>query len=119
MESWLRSVAANKEILIEINNKGSIHQASLTLSNFEQRAQNIFSKVKQEINSISSDPTPVFALKRISSLPGLQQAIPNIISISENAISENGYQHLELIKISGEALKLVSRLPLKEEKLLL
>ncbi len=117
MENWLKSVATNKEILIEINNKGSIHQASLTLNNFEQRAQNIFNKVKQEVDSISSRPTPVFALERICNLPGLQQAIPNIISVSENAISENGYQYLELIKSSGGALKLVSRLPVEEKNL--
>lgn len=107
---WLKTVAANKEILIEINNKGAIHQASLTLNNFEQRAQNIFKKVSQEIDSIASALTPIFALERTSSLPGLPQAIPNIIPVSNNVITENGYQHIALIKGSGEALKLVSRL---------
>lgn len=115
LEGWLISVSANKEILLEINNKGAIHQASLTLNNFEQRAQNIFKKVSQEIDSISSTITPVFALERISALPGLQQSMPDIIPVSDNAITENGYQHLALIKGSGEALKLVSRLPVEEK----
>jgi hypothetical protein len=113
--SWLKSVATNKEILLEINNKGTIHQASLTLNNFEQRAQNVFNKVSQEINSITSTIVPIFALESVSSLPGLHQAIPNINPVSDNAITENGYQHLELIKGSGEALKLVSRLPVEEK----
>ena len=115
LEAWLRSVAKNKEILIEINNKGTIHQASLTLNNFEQRAQNIFQKVSREIDSIGSAFTPVFALDRICSLPGLKQAMPGLNPVSDNAITENGYQHLELIKGSGEALKLVSRLPVEEK----
>jgi hypothetical protein len=115
LEGWLKSVAANKEILLEINNKGAIHQASLTLNNFEQRAQNIFQKVSREINSISSAHTPIFALERICSLPGLKQAMPDLTPVSDNAITENGYQHLDLIKGSGEALKLVSRLPVEEK----
>ncbi|MDC1435884.1 hypothetical protein N8303_01320 [Gammaproteobacteria bacterium] len=116
---WLKTIAASKEILLEINNKGSIHQASLTLNNFEQRAQNIFNKVSQEIDSISSSITPIFALERVSSLPGLPQAIPNIIPVSNNAITQNGYQHLALIKGSGESLKLVSRLPIDEKNIAL
>ncbi len=111
LENWLKTVVINKEILLEINNKGAIHQASLTLKNFEQRAQSIFNRVSQEIDGITSTVTPIYTLERVSSLPGLQQAMPKIVAVSNNAITENGFQHLDLIKGSGEALKLVSRLP--------
>jgi len=111
LESWLKTVTINKEILLEINNKGAIHQASLTLKNFEQRAQSIFNRVSQEIDGITSTVTPIYTLERVSSLPGLQQAMPNIVAVSNDAITESGFQHLDLIKGSGEAVKLVSRLP--------
>jgi hypothetical protein len=116
LESWLKSVASNKEILIEINNKGTIYQASLTLKNFEQRAQAIFKRVAQEIEAITSANVPVYLLERMSFLPGLQQAMPNIIAVPDNAITENGFQHLDLIKRSDEALKLVARLPLPQQE---
>jgi hypothetical protein len=116
LESWLKSVAANKEILIEINNKGTIYQASLTLKNFEQRAQAIFKRIAQEIESIAAKTTPVYLLERLFFLPGLEQIIPGIITVPDNSITENGYRHLELIKSSDQALKLVSRLPVPEQK---
>ncbi|MFL2840682.1 MAG: hypothetical protein ACJ0BT_02440 [Pseudohongiellaceae bacterium] len=111
LDNWLKAVAANKEILLEINNKGTIHQASLTLKNFEQRAQSIFNKLSQEIEGITSKVTPIYTFERVYSLPGLYQTIPNIVAVSNNAIKENGFQHLDLIKGSGGALKLISRLP--------
>ncbi|PCJ43610.1 MAG: hypothetical protein COA71_01695 [SAR86 cluster bacterium] len=114
MEKWLKAVTVNKEILLEINNKGAIHQANLTLKKFEQRAQSIFNRVSQEIDGITSKLTPIYALERIASLPGLQQTMPNILAVSDNAITENGFQHLDLIKGSGKALKLVSRLPVTQ-----
>jgi len=116
LESWLKSIATNKEILIEINNKGTIYQASLTLKNFEQRAQAIFKRVAQEIEAIAPVAVPVYLLERLFFLPGLQQIIPGIITVPDNSITENGYQHLELIKSSDQALKLVSRLPVPQQQ---
>ncbi len=114
LQSWLASVSLNKEILLEINNKGTVFQASLSLKNFEQRAQSIFQRVASELNTISKDNTPVYTLDRIASLPGLTLAMPHLVSVSDSTIAENAYQHLELIKGDGTALKLVSRLPVSQ-----
>ena len=115
MENWLKKVAANNEILLEINNKGAIHQASLTLKNFEQRAKSIFNRINQEISGITSEGAPLYVLERAFFLPGLQQEMPNIIAVSDNTITENGFQHLDLIKAGSDALKLISKLPLTKE----
>lgn len=116
LDGWLSSVAKNNELLLEINNKGTIHQASLTLKNFEQRAQTIFNRVAQEIEGITSKVTPIYTLEHVYVLPGLRQVMPNIIAISDNIITENGYQHLGTIKSSSEALKLVSKLPILQKE---
>lgn len=116
LAGWLKSVALNNEILLEINNKGAIHQASLTLKNFEQRAQTIFNRVNLEIEGITSKVTPIYSLEHIFSLPGLRQVLPDIIAVSDNVITENGFQHLDIIKSSGEALKLVSKLPVSQKE---
>jgi hypothetical protein len=54
-------------------------------------------------------------LERAFLLPGLQQEMPNIIAVSDNTITENGFQHLDLIKVGSEALKLISKLPINKE----
>ncbi len=115
LESWLEEVASNREILLEINNKGSIHQASLTLKNFEQRAQTIFNRVRQEAEAISTASMPIFALQRVASLPGLTQAIADLIAVPDHVITENGFNNLALIKGNSDALRLVAKLPVSEQ----
>ena len=115
MASWLKTVAINKEILLEINNKGTIHQAGLTLKNFEQHTKLIFNRVRQEIYGITSKEVPIYMLERALTLPGLQQGIPNIIAVSDNSITESGFQHLDLITGDSETLKLISKLPITLE----
>ena len=112
LEGWLAAVNQNQEILLEINNKGAIHQASLTLKNFSRRAENIFNRVKQELDSIATNHTPVYVLERAMLLPGLQQTLPEIAGVADDVITVNGYRHLDLIRSDGDNLKLITRLPL-------
>tara|TARA_R110000772_G_scaffold63282_11_gene141778 strand:+ start:500 stop:1765 length:1266 start_codon:yes stop_codon:yes gene_type:complete len=118
LQSWLQAVNLNQEILLEINNKGAIHQASLTLKNFAARAQTIFNRVRQELDSIATNSTPVYVLERALHLPGLQQTLPDIVAVADDVITGNGFQHLALIKSTGDSLKLINRLPAAQSNML-
>lgn len=111
IESWLKTIIDNKELLLEINNKGTVHQASLTLKNFEQRVKSIYDKINQEIEGVSLEGTPVYIREAVLKLPGLQQELPNIIAVSDGSIAENSFQHLNIIHSESDDLTLISRLP--------
>ncbi len=114
LENWLQKVSLNQEILLEINNKGTVHQASLTLKNFEQRAQNIYKRISQELSALVDENTPVYVLDRFATLPGLSQELPGLIGVNDERIGESAYHNLDLIRSSGEALRLIARLPVHE-----
>jgi len=114
LHNWLSRLTREQEILLEINNKGTVYQANLSLKNFEQRAQNIYKRVTQELDAMTVDASAVFALAHFAELPGITQALPGIHVVSEERLAENAYRHLNLIKGEAEAIKLVARLPLSE-----
>ncbi len=115
LHQWLNRVSSQQEIQIEINNKGTVHQASLTLKNFQQRAQNIYKRVLQELAAMGAENSPVYALAANTALPGIELALPALFTVPEDRLSANAYRHLERIRGSGEALRLVARLPVPEE----
>lgn len=116
LNQWLKRVSSQQEIQIEINNKGMVHQASLTLKSFQQRAQNIYRRILQELATMSTDNSPVYARAGNTSLPGIDLALPQLSAVPEDSMSRHAYHHLEHIKSSGDALRLIARLPLPEPK---
>jgi hypothetical protein len=114
LQNWLSRLNSEQEILLEINNKGTIYQANLSLKNIEQRAQNIYKRVAQELDAMALEDRAVFALARFAEMPGITQALPDIQAVPEERLAENAYEHLNLIKAEADAIKLVARLPLSQ-----
>ena len=52
LEEWLKRSLHDNEILMEINNKGSVYQAKINRGHFEQRSKNIFARIKAELESL-------------------------------------------------------------------
>jgi hypothetical protein len=114
LHNWLSRLSSEQEILLEINNRGSIHQANLSLKNIEQRAQNIYKRVAQELDAMALEGRSVFALAPFAEMPGITQALPDIQGVPEERLAERAYEHLNLIKAEADAIKLVDRLPLSQ-----
>ncbi|MDT8399156.1 MAG: hypothetical protein RQ899_11125 [Pseudomonadales bacterium] len=109
---WLAQSLGGNDILMEINNKGTIHQARLNRNHFEQRATNILTRIQAEIKTLTSPHTGMFTSAEAALLPGIQAFLPNITVLPDNAVIENGLFALDHIVREGEqALSFITSLP--------
>ncbi len=114
LEQWLKASLVNDELQVEINHKGSVHQARLTRSHFDQRAQPIFERIHREIAEIRGPATALHIKTSHMTLPGLTRFIPGITALDDDAVMHTCIQYLEHIRRDPENLQFVSRLPIEK-----
>jgi hypothetical protein len=112
LEQWMQASLVNAEVPIEINHKGSVHQARLTLAHFEQRAQAIFNRINKEISELRNPETTVHVKASLMNLPGLTRFIPGLIALDDDVVVQSCVQYLEHIQRAPGNLQFVTRLPL-------
>lgn len=105
---------SNNELLLEINLKGTIHQARMTRADFEQKSQTVFSRIKKELGELMTPGSTVHIAAAHLSLPGLSLALPGLVALDEDLAMVSCLQHLDHIKGSSESLQFVTRLPLEK-----
>ncbi len=110
LDQWLQACLAQNELLVEINHKGSVHQARLTLEHFEQRAQTIFNRINREVAGLRNLATALHVKTSLMNLPGLGQVIPGLIVLDDDVVMQSCTQYLEQIKRAPDSLQFVTRL---------
>ncbi len=109
---WLNQSAQDNEVFMEINHKGTVHQASINRGHFEQRSKRIFALIKEEIGQLSSPQSNIYISDEFFTLPGLNIHLPDIVSLEPLSISRNAFENLEHLQQSDKAaLSFITRLP--------
>jgi hypothetical protein len=112
LSNLITSSQSNNELLLEINLKGTIHQARMTRADFEQKSQTIFARINKELNDLLTPDSTAHIAAAHMSLPGLTQSIPGLIALDDELAMVSCLQHLNHIKGASDSLQFVTRLPL-------
>ncbi len=108
----LTSSHNHNELLLEINLKGTVHQAHLTFSQFEQKALPIFERINQELDALRNPATALHVASAHVNLPGLNRAIPGLVALDDEHAVAACLRYLAHIRRAPDSLQLITRLPL-------
>ncbi len=116
LEDWLARSLQDNEILMEINNKGSVYQAKINRGHFEQRVRNIFSRINSELEAIAGNNYDLHLPESDASLPGVSLYLKNITAVRDAMVIENCLSHLDHIKGDPGSLSFTASLPQGKQK---
>lgn len=111
LKQWLADTVNGNEVLLEINNKGSVHQAKVNLGYFEQRSRAIINRISDEIHTLVAPDTSIYVPASMASLPGLTRYLANVVELDDSALCKNGFASLDHIIRAPDALGLITSLP--------
>ena len=114
LEHWIDKALLDNEILMEINNKGSVFQARINKGHFEQRVRNIYGRIKDELEALIGTQYELHLPESQASLPGLNMYLNNISAVEDSLLLENCLAHMEHIRGEPGSLSFVTSLPVGE-----
>lgn len=103
----------NNELVLEINLKGTVHQAHLTREQFEQRADAIFARIAKELVELRNPGTVLHVAASQVNLPGLTRNLAGVVALDDDHTIATLLQHLPHIQRTPDSLQLITRLPLE------
>ncbi len=111
LESWLARSLQDNEILMEINNKGSVYQAKINRGHFEQRVRNIFGRINAELEAMAGSNYELRLPQADASLPGVSLYLKNTTAVRDAMLIESCLSHLDHIKGEVGSLSFTASLP--------
>lgn len=114
LDTWLAASRTQGELLLDINHKGSSHQARITHDNFVQRTKALFGRIARELPALRSPDSTLHVHAAALALPGLAAAFPGIAAVADDAALQVALHHRTALLKPGEALGFVTRLPLDQ-----
>lgn len=112
LEQWIATLLEHDKALLEINMKGTVHQAWLTRAQLEQRAQTVYSRIAAELAGLRGPETVLHVRANQLYLPGLAQSFPGLIALDDDVAMAACLQHLDYIRRPPDKLQFITRLPL-------
>lgn len=112
LPQWITASQRQNELLLEINHKGTVHQARLTRDHFDQRARSVFTRIARELEMLRTPASALHTAAANLSLPGLSQFLPGLIALDEDSTMAACVRHLKQIRRQPDSLSFVTRLPL-------
>jgi hypothetical protein len=114
LEQWIGMLLEQDRALLEINMKGTVHQAWLERAQLEQRAQAVYARIAAELASLRGPGTALHVRAQHLYLPGLAQSFPGVIALDDDAAMAACVQHLDYIRRPPDRLQFITRLPLTD-----
>ncbi|MEX2365747.1 MAG: hypothetical protein WD601_04030, partial [Pseudohongiellaceae bacterium] len=111
LEEWINAARDDNEVLLEINHKGTVHQAKVNQGYFEQKARNIFGRIRQEIDTLGFAGGEIFMPAETAVLPGVQVYLPALQVVDTEHLARYCLAASEHITGDPESLGFVTRLP--------
>jgi hypothetical protein len=112
LDTWLAASAAQGELLLDINLKGTSYQARVTHDQFVQRSKALFARIARELPALRSESSTLHVHTAQLALPGLAAAFAGITAIADDAALQVALHHRAALLRPGEALGFLTRLPL-------
>lgn len=112
LETWMAASGSSGELLLEINHKGTVHQARLTHEAFVLRSKSLFARIARELPELASPEATLHVHGAHLNLPGLASAFPGIQGVADDAAMQVCLHHQDALVRPGEALAFVTRLTL-------
>lgn len=115
MPQLLSALTQASELTVEINLKGTVHQAKVARELFEKRSQALFARITAELDQLRHPESAVHIATSQWHLPGLTTAIPGMIALDDELASSACWQHLGAIRRPANALQHVTKLPISKD----
>lgn len=112
LPDWIAESTRANELVVEINHKGTVHQAHLTRELFEQRTRTIFTRIGKELEALRTPEAAVHTLASHMSLPGFGRYLPGLVALDDDSPMQACIHHLDNIKRPADNLHFITRLPL-------
>lgn len=112
LDHWLQASSAQRELLLEINLAGSVHQARLNQDQLVQRSRSLFARIAEELPQLQTGRSSLHAPAALLALPGFTAVFPGVSAIAEEAALANALHHQRALVRSPQALGFITRLPL-------
>jgi hypothetical protein len=113
LEPWIASTLAQDSVALEINLKGTLHQARLTRAQLEQRAQTVYARIAKELAALTGSETVLHVAASQLHLPGFLQRFPGAVALDDEATMALCLKHVEHIQRPDHNLQFITRLPLE------
>lgn len=113
LDQWLATSAAQQELNIEIDHKGSLHQARIRHEGFGLRARPVFERIRKELDQLRTPDTAVQLLRSQLQLPGLTAVLSGVSALEDERMLDSFLEHDAQIRRTPEQLQFVTRLPLR------
>lgn len=111
LEEWIERALEHNEILMEINNKGSVYQARINQGHFEQRVRNIYTRIRTELENLVGSQYLVHVHEDHDTLPGLGLYLNNVSAVEDAQLLDRYRSNLDYIQGEPGALSFVTSLP--------
>lgn len=108
---WLETVTQRNEVGMEINFRGTLHQASTSLSTFIRQTERVLQRLRDEIQALSDEDTQLLVPASLAAMPGVSGFLPAFDTVTEDAVAEAAFRFQGNIEKPPETLSLVTRLP--------
>lgn len=112
LDQWIATLLDQDKALLEINMKGTVHQAWLTRAQLEQRAQAVYARIAAELAALRGPDTVLHVRANQLYLPGLAQSFPGLVALDDDAAMAACLQHIDFIRRPPDKLQFITRLPL-------
>lgn len=110
LDTWLTASRTQGELLLELNHKGSTHQARVTHDQFVQRTKALFARIARELPALRSPDSTLHVHAAHLLLPGLAASFPGIAGIDDEAALRTALAHKQSLLQAGGALGFITRL---------
>lgn len=112
LEPWISQSAVADELLIELNHKGTVHQARITHAAFAQRSRSVFERINRELEQLGTQDSSLHVLRSHLQLPGLTASLAGVSGIDDSLLMASCLGNLDHILKAPEQVQFVTRLPL-------
>lgn len=114
LDSWLAASHSQHELVIDLDHKGTLHQARIRPEGFAQRARPVYERIRKELDQLRTPDTSIHILRSQLLLPGLTSVLGGIGGLDDELLLDSFLQHGDRIRSNPEQLQFVTRLPLRQ-----
>jgi hypothetical protein len=90
LHTWITMSHENNEVRPEINHKGTLYQATVLRSDFEQKARSVFSRIDRELPDLKN--AQLLIPETVSSLPGSRLWLPGHDIIQAESVQSHAWK---------------------------
>ncbi len=109
LQDWILAALSHNEVNLEINHKGTLYQATVLRSHFEQKSRQLFTRIARELEDLDTHQLLMPATQ--ACLPGSREWLPPHDSFAAEALVQHVFDNMLFIRENSGGNRLLTTLP--------